>query len=197
MRIFIIIFTFSAEQVSECGFELIETIYKTITSSDTTDEDLKKSFLSDPNILMILDIMLLKTSEWNQSKNECDYSVLHYDWLNGETLIDADNCQMVSKESFDTTGVPFVFSAVATGLLIEKLLRNYATLELSPDLIQMFANQLSYLLVATDYLSIKSLSDKTKKFASIQSVLTKSLKNIFDLDSHGLTTKVGQLLLEK
>ena len=185
-----------AEQVFRCGFGLIDTIYETINAYGAEDEA-KIPFLSDPNIELILNSMLLSTNEWNQLVSTCDNSVLHFNWLNRDILFDADNCQMIDSKDIDINGVPFVFSAVSTALLLERLIEKHSTNELSPELCQVVANQMKYLLIAGAYLSIKSKSEKLKNLSTILSVLKKSLTNILEMTkSQSLVTKIGEILVE-
>ena len=185
---------FSAERVSKCGFELIDTIYETINSCNFETED-KKPLLSDPNIELILNAILLSNDEWNQLVSKCDNSVLHYDWLNRDILFDANNCQMT--ESFDTNGVPFVFSALSTSLLLEKLIEKHSSNQLNSEIFDVITNQMRHLCTATAYLSLKSKSEKMKKFSTILLVLKNSLTNILKMtENQEMIAKLGKLLLE-
>ena len=186
----------SAQLVFRCGFQLIHTIYETINSYESGVEA-KKPLLSDPNIELIMNSMLLSNNEWNELVTKCDNSVLHYDWLNRDILFDANNCLMIDSKTFDINGVPFVFSAVSTALLLEKLIESHSTNELSFDLCQVITNQLKYMFTAGAYLSIKSKSEQSKKLSSVLTLLKRSLTKILELtESQSLATKMGELLLE-
>ncbi|CAG2118246.1 unnamed protein product, partial [Medioppia subpectinata] len=190
----------NAELTYRCAFDLLNTIYETINASlDTDDDEEKKSLLSDPNTALLLELMLLTDTEWCELHHKCDTSVHHYDWLTSDTLFDPAVCEMLTSKSLDTTGQQFVFSAVASVILIEKLLETHSQTELSGDLSQTIVSQLNHVFIASAYVSLKSKSSpKSTCFSRYSDIFTESLANVLRLTkSSDLRAKVGDILLKK
>lgn len=134
----------------------------------------------------------MTNTEWSELVAKCDQSVRHYDWLNGCTLFDANDCQMTAH--FDEIGVPFVFSAIATGFLIEQLLY----FETNAEFRQSLNTQLKNLLMASNYLWVKTKTTHWKHFSPIHTTLRQCLDNILKLiGDQTFASNFAQLLLEK
>jgi len=184
----------------DCAFELINTIYQTINLPNIEDdEESKVSILSDPNIPLLLDLMLLSNSEWLELETKCDTSMIHFDWLNSNTLFDDQSCEMMENELIAQDNcIPFVYSAVSTTYLLEKLIKDNSDTQLNNQLVEVIVSQLKHLFMASAYVSSKSKLLKSKDMVTISSILNDLLLNIIQLtEKNDVNSKIGQLLLEK
>jgi hypothetical protein len=187
---------FSAKLVFNCALELINTIYETINSSnDEIDDESKDSLLSNPIIPLILDLMLLSNSEWKELETKCNNCVIHFDWLNSNTLFDQQNCDFVENERiFQNDCIPFIMSAISTSYILEKLIKDNSNNKLTKELVEVISSQLKHLFVASAYASSKSKFSKSKDFLTNSLILRELLSNIMQSIEN---IKIGQLLLQK
>lgn len=192
---------FSAKLVSNCAFELIHTTYETINSLNIEeDEDCTlKSILSDPNIASLLDLMLLSNTEWQELETKCDSSVMQFDWLNSNTLFNHQNCNLIENQLIAQNNcIPFVYSAVSTCYLLERLIKENPCNEPTNELVEVIASQFKHLFMASAYVSSKSKLLKYKDIETVFSILKKLLLNIMLLTKNqNLNIRIRESLLEK
>lgn len=177
---------------------MIQSIYESIQQSFNDEENVRMSLLSDPNIIALLDLILLTNCEWLELERNCHHLSLHLKWLNGDLLWDAEkNCVLLEDSSLNQNKtLPFILSAMSTSRLMLKLLENDSNHGLNDEIEPIILSQLKHLLFAGSFVSIKCNGFNTNEYKEMSVILDDCLiKFVNKIATEKLTSKIVEMLL--